>query len=159
MTRYREPVSPENVIIRDMLELEGNDRIIINIENRWGDLIFSMEGSILEDDGCMSDFDQNHQEIYDKYIVGKPEYAKKAQLKRLIEIWKKYKWNDLRAGTEKQMDALDGRMIGYDGALEYLDSIGLKFDGDYEYGSDWFFLKVPDEIIKELNEIIKAWDD
>lgn len=79
---------------------------------------------------------------------------------KLIEFWKKYHLNTMRAGTKKQEDALKAVQeelnkkpgYSYDKEKEYLISIGLYIDRDYRYGSGWLYKPYPKE---ELDQIIE----
>lgn len=83
--------------------------------------------------------------------------GKQVMLGRLIEIWNRYHLNDMNAGTEKQMKALRGKKFSYEDALEYLESINLKVDDGYEYGTAWLFEEIPSSVLKEIEEIIDKW--
>ena len=84
-------------------------------------------------------------------------YPNNKLVKRLVQIWEKYHLNNLNAGTERQEKAIYNagkEKAGYTEQGEYLKSIGLYFDGDYEYGSKWIFRPIPENIIEEIEQII-----
>ena len=84
-------------------------------------------------------------------------YPNNKLVKRLVEIWGKYHLNDMNAGTERQEQALYNAgkdKADYTEQCEYLKSIGLYFDGNYEYGSAWLFRPIPENIIEEIEKII-----
>ena len=51
-------------------------------------------------------------------------FPNNAKVQRVKEIWGKYHLNDMRTGTPKQEQALEGRHDGYDKNCVYLESIG-----------------------------------
>ena len=63
---------------------------------------------------------------------------------------------DLRAGTQRQEDALrkyyeiNPRRHSYDEACEYLSEVGLLVDNGYKYGSSWLTEEVPQDVIRWL---------
>lgn len=84
----------------------------------------------------------------------------KQMLNKLFEIWDEWHLNDHRAGTPKQMNAINiwkrevvrpgGLRYEYDRAVEYLKEIGLYEDGGYRYGTEWKKEEVPDDVLKWL---------
>lgn len=79
-------------------------------------------------------------------------------LKRLIEIWREYHSNDLKAGTKKQSEAIEkweaeGNKYDYDKAIEHLKSIGLYEDNGYKYGHGWLYQPIPESVIKEVQSL------
>lgn len=83
------------------------------------------------------------------------------QFRRILEIWKMYHLNDMKAGTKLQTEALkDWREThnikgwAYDKECEYLKSIDLYNDRGYKYGSSWLFQTIPSEIIEEIKTLI-----
>lgn len=82
------------------------------------------------------------------------------ELKRLIDIWRKYHLNDLHAGTKKQSEALEKwkkekqiKSYDYDLAVAHLKSIGLYEDKGYKYGNGWLYQPLPESVITEIKEL------
>ena len=94
-------------------------------------------------------------------------YNKKVQ--RLIEIWKRWHLNHLRAGTQKQEEWLRAHadeyetlksypgpfLSHYDWATRELRKAGLNPDNGYMYGSAWLKEELPTQIIAELSYLMK----
>lgn len=99
---------------------------------------------------------QNYGEILE-YFPDDPK------VKRIVEIWKRWHLNDMRAGSPAQMEYLRTHppVVGkypdnhYDAALRELDTAGLNPDpaDGYVYGSAWLREELPAEIIEE----VKGW--
>lgn len=99
----------------------------------------------------------NPEDVYYKYILGEPRFSKKAELSRLINIWKRYNMNDMRNGTVKQTEALMDMNLNYQESVEYLKSINLLEDEGHIYGSKYLFEEIPEDVIKELMFIMNEW--
>lgn len=87
---------------------------------------------------------------------------KNKQVARIVEIWKEYHLNDLKAGTRKQtafLNALEkqGWEYEYNSACESLKQAGLYEDNGYKYGHGWLYQPIPDEIINEVKELINSF--
>ena len=93
----------------------------------------------------------------DSHIVPTPTQ------KKIIDFWNTYHLNSMRAGTKRQMEALDKikdrlerkKICGYyrwELESRYLRFIGLLEDRGYKFGTDWLFRPYPKE---ELEQIIK----
>lgn len=83
------------------------------------------------------------------------------KVQRLVEIWKEYHLNDMKAGTKLQTEALnkwrkENNIKGwdYDQAVEHLKSVDLYKDKGYSYGSGWLYEPIPGEVIKELKSLV-----
>lgn len=122
-------------------------------KNKRGKICFSMQAA--EWDKRHYDYDRCGQCV--EYIAGLFPKDKKAQ--RMMEIWKRYHLNDMRAGTPKQEDYLREKELqgweykSYKNACETLKAAGLYEDNGYKYGHAWNYEEIPEEIIKE----IMAW--
>jgi len=138
-------------MIKKKLKLEGIENIEIKLEDKEKGLTLSITGHLKDSSG------QNYDEIYNQYIVGNPEFPKKAELARIIEIWKEYHLNDLTPGTPKQMEALKGKSLGYKEAVEYLKTLKLDVDNGYSYGSAWLMTQIPHGIVAELYDLMGTW--
>ena len=68
------------------------------------------------------------------------------QLHRIVEIWKKYHMNDFHAGCEHQRDYENEPYEKHAGAVCPICH--------YEYGTGWHFEKIPNNTIKEIEDII-----
>ena len=82
------------------------------------------------------------------------------KVKRIIEVWKKYHLNDMKAGTPKQEAFIEqwrkeNNVTGwaYEEICEALKAAGIYEDNEYKYGSSWLFEEIPVNIIEE----IKTW--
>ena len=79
-----------------------------------------------------------------------------ADVVKLCDIWDRWHLNDLRAGTQRQEDALrkyyetNPQKHSYDEACEYLSGVGLLVDNGYKYGSSWLTEEVPQDVIRWL---------
>lgn len=73
---------------------------------------------------------------------------------QLYNYWNRWHLNHLRAGTRKQMEALEGwkktNSYTYERACKYLESIGLLVDNGYKYGTEWLKEEVPDDVLEWL---------
>jgi hypothetical protein len=75
------------------------------------------------------------------------------KLARFNSIWAEWHLNDMKAGTPKQTEALKGKNLDYDKAVEYLKSINLYEDNGYKYGSAWLKVEVPQDVIDFLEAL------
>jgi hypothetical protein len=94
-------------------------------------------------------------------------HDKKAQ--RMLEIWKKWHLNDMKAGSPAQEAFLATNPVSYtypethyEKACEALAAAGINPDPNYihngkpyEYGSAWLKVELPAEVIAEIN----SWSD
>lgn len=80
---------------------------------------------------------------------------------RMVEVWKRWHLNDMKAGSSVQEQWLKDNPIDpaeyaypkshYEVASEKLFEAGLNPDVDgYQYGHAWKFEQIPDEIIAEI---------
>jgi len=119
-----------------------------------GDLYYSETGRGKPKGVSWGQINTTIKELGDEWIIP-------PKLKRLLEIWEEYHLNDLQAGTKRQTEALlkkDKKLIyatNYEKAVEYLKSIGLYEDRWYTYGREWLCKEIPEEILKELEEMIR----
>lgn len=92
-------------------------------------------------------------------------------LQRIIDIWRTYHLNDMKAGTKKQMDCLKDFVFDrelerkdwhkhsyYDQECDFLDERGLWYDrdADYRFGTKWLYMPIPDEIVEELMVLLNS---
>jgi len=82
------------------------------------------------------------------------------KMRRIHAIWQAYHLNDTRAGTKTQTAYLDGLKAAgwkydYSAACEQLKSIGLYEDKGYKYGHGWLYQPIPQDVIDEINELLK----
>lgn len=117
----------------------------VKLEVRDGKLYLSIVGEI---NGYSSG--QCCKEM-EKYAV-----QKRQNFDEIIEIWKRYHLNDMRAGTPKQERAVreycKNNEYDYNKVREYLDSVGLLVDNGYTYGTSWLYEEIPQDV---LNKIFK----
>lgn len=75
-------------------------------------------------------------------------------LLKIHDIWNRWHFNDMRAGTPKQEDFIrEWRLSNeytYQKACEALEEIGLLYDDGYKYGSSWLKEDLPIDIIRYL---------
>ena len=87
--------------------------------------------------------------------------------KKLIDFWKTYHLNTMRAGTRKQMEALERIKPKLDAQKKcgserwniqerYLRFIGLLIDRGYKYGTDWLYRPYPQEELYKIIAEIEA---
>lgn len=85
-----------------------------------------------------------------------------ALFRKLHRLWKLYHLNGLRAGSEKQEQALEEarnageRLCCYEDSCKYLESIGLLDDNGYRYGSSWLYRAIPDDDLKLIKELLNG---
>jgi hypothetical protein len=77
-------------------------------------------------------------------------------LNKILYAWNHYHLNDLHAGTEKQEEALKNfeGSRNYDSDCQYLKTVGLYDDNGYRYGTGWLFRAIPEDVLKEIKELI-----
>lgn len=78
-------------------------------------------------------------QCYDQLIA---DFPHNKQAMRLVQIWKRWHLNDMKAGCEHQ------RALGWT-SYDKHPSEPCPTCG-YKYGTAWLFEAVPDEILKEL---------
>jgi hypothetical protein len=88
--------------------------------------------------------------------------ANRALLLELCTIWREWHLNDMQAGTELQRNALETMpafeypQTHYDTALAHLETLGLRIDRGYKYGSAWLTRRAPNEVVARLEAIFAA---
>lgn len=89
---------------------------------------------------------------------------KRAELTRLIEVWRKWHLHDMQAGSPRQMAYLEAHPVKavypephYDRAREVLAAAGLDPDTEhlvddepYRYGHGWLRVEVPEDVLEWL---------
>lgn len=88
-----------------------------------------------------------------QYIKGNETFDK------IYKYWKLYHLNDLHAGTQKQEKALNDAGItnwanDYYKVCDYLESIGLLYDGDYKFGSGWLKYSIPEDDLNDIRSLL-----
>lgn len=101
-------------------------------------------------------------QIYDNLLEFFPNHSKIA---RLIQLWKRWHLNDLKAGTRSQNAFVLGYRAGqdsdkheYDAICEALKKVDLYEDQGYTYGSCWLFEPIPSEVIEEIKSLADPLD-
>jgi len=80
------------------------------------------------------------------------------ELNRLLKIWDEWHLNDMKPGTIRQEKRIKEKAIQnkpqdfYLHCRQLLEKENLLIDNGYEYGSQWLFAPLPDDVIKFLNE-------
>ena len=90
-------------------------------------------------------------------------FPKDERVKRIVEVWRTWHLNDMKAGTPEQEKAIKkwisgGNRYEYDKAVEYLKGEGLyevDLEGTpYRYGTKWLKEELPSDVRDE----IKSWN-
>lgn len=111
-------------------------------------IVVSITGNIR---GCGSG------QIIEKFEDFIPFFAKSDidSAKKIAEIWHNYHLNDLQAGTKLQQDTLEenrnewykDKEDNYGHQKAFLENRNLLKDRGYQYGTEWLYKPVPQEII------------
>ena len=87
-------------------------------------------------------------------------YIDNKKTRRIVELWKRWHLNDMKAGTRLQRECLatydKDERYDYDTACGRLLGHGLYNDRGYKYGHAWFLEVVPDDVLIELCELFGA---
>lgn len=93
-------------------------------------------------------------QIYECFV------AKTPAQKKLVEFWKKYHLNDLKAGTKAQTELLVEyrktavKKYDYTAECKYLEERNMLVDRGYEYGTSWLCTTFPkDELLTIIQEL------
>lgn len=112
---------------------------------------------------CAEIWNARHTDIYQggqcvDTVAAYAPHDKKA--KRMVEVWKRWHLNDMRAGSPAQEQYLREHPISYvyptshyDKASEVLEAAGLNPDNGYKYGSAWLREDLPADVLAE----IRSW--
>lgn len=135
--------------------------VILELRNSEKGLVLSIWGEICSPRGRMLCGGQCLDELK-VYLHGNPTFM------RLYSLWKDWQLHDLRAGTARQMAALEAKGIrSFDEACKYLRSIGLETDSladderlscetkdatrsCYRYGHGWIHRLLPEKVVDEI---------
>ena len=81
-------------------------------------------------------------------------YPHNSQVQSLVAVWKRWHFNDMRAGSPAQEAYLRANPVKavypeshYDKASAALAAVGLNPDNGYKYGSAWLKEELPAEIV------------
>jgi len=114
---------------------------------------------------------QNVGQILNSIKMGDMEFSPGWDVDKfcsLMQIWKRWNNNDLRAGSPAQMEHLrivqttTGLSLTYENVCEILQNAGLYVDehfnwgsdtAGYRYGSAWIFEPLPESVIEWFNEL------
>lgn len=83
---------------------------------------------------------------------------------KLYYLWTNYHLNDAVAGTPAQLAAIKTfhtankensivNLNSFNADIEHLKSIGLYDDNGNIYGSEWFYMSIPDEDLQMINDL------
>ena len=84
------------------------------------------------------------------------------EMRKLLDVWKKWHLNDTKAGTEKQEKIIDEHMDDqkyahldkfYDRKIEILKDNNLVVDNGIVFGKNWYYQPLPDDVVKFVREI------
>lgn len=84
---------------------------------------------------------------------------KNGKIAKIVELWKGYHLNDMKAGTKKQTQYLNGLesegwKYSYSGACYKLKAANLYMDNGYKYGSKWLYKPIPKNVLAEIKELL-----
>lgn len=95
-------------------------------------------------------------------------YVSRKWLERILELWGRYHMNDMKAGTEAQLEIVasaDKRRDQWHGCLEdwtvhrfyceVLKTCGLYYDRGHEYGGRDFLRVIPEEDLDEILTLVE----
>lgn len=79
-------------------------------------------------------------------------------IRKILDIWKEYHLNDMKAGTKYQTELLSDFKNTSSGsyhteASAYLKSKNALYDRDYEYGTSWLYKEIPNDVIEFLESL------
>lgn len=82
----------------------------------------------------------------------------RSAIERLCELWAEWHLNDMKAGTDKQMQAIEeaktaGEITNadwYGTACVALSKRGLREDRGYSFGSKWLVKRLPTHVVSEV---------
>ena len=106
---------------------------------------------------------QNIEEIAD--INNYEElFISKDDLQTIINIWKNWHLNDMKAGTKNQTQYIEnlkknGFKYDYSLACEELKKANLYIDDNYKYGNEWLVEPLPENVINEIIAIFEKYND
>jgi len=90
-------------------------------------------------------------------------FPARKDVRRIKEVWEQYHLNDMRAGTKKQVDAIEAWRTetnttgyAYDEEKKYLESIDLLTDNGVIWGHQWLFMPIPTNIIDEIKDLFNV---
>ena len=88
-------------------------------------------------------------------------YIKNPLMNEIFSIWKEFHLNDLKPGTKKQLIEVEkfrkeNNITGfaYKKECDYLKSVNLLIDRGIKWGSVWFCMEIPENIVNRIKEII-----
>lgn len=127
----------------------------------------------LEFTACGDIWNSKHTSVYSagQNLDKIAEYIKNPTFLEIYAIWKRYHLNTMKAGTEKQEEALEAWreaqkaenkiiLFDYRKDCEYLESVGLLFDEvngkPYKYGSAWLTRRIPEEIVNKIKRLMEV---
>lgn len=98
-------------------------------------------------------------QCYDSILPS--DFREEAEITAILKLWKAWHLNGLMPGSKAQEDAL--RLFykinpdvesSYDKSVEYLKTINLHDDHGYVYGTKWLGRELPEQVIKEIKQLI-----
>lgn len=118
-------------------------KITVNIKYENGRLSISSYGKENIDGKW---YDSSAGQAYDELLEHHPQSYK------LVELWKRWHLNDLRAGDELQEGYLRawGKGGGYEERCAALENAGILVHNGYKYGTSWKTEKVPSVVLMKL---------
>lgn len=122
---------------------------------------FSVCGEVWQSNG--DDIEMGGQCVDTIWELFKNEIQKPELYKEIMDLWKKYHLNDMKAGTPAQEAAVEEYLktnnYDYKEVCNHLYTIGLLRDPqflDYRYGTDWLYSPIPDEDLTRIKQIMEA---
>lgn len=83
-------------------------------------------------------------------------YISITDLRLIVDIWKTYHLNDMKAGTDLQQFIIDWFYVGrydFNQVVELLESHCVYNDNGYRYGSKWLYSYIPEQVITYLQNL------
>lgn len=88
---------------------------------------------------------------------------------KLYYLWQNWHLNDCKNGTQAQLLAVKEyhdycikncivNFNSFDADIDHLKSIGLYEDNGHVYGSRWFYMDIPSEDLKMINDLFDRED-
>lgn len=89
---------------------------------------------------------------FKQYFLHVPLY------KEVLSLWKKYHSHDMKAGTKAQTKLqkqfTGGGEYDFRAVQDHLKNHNLLYDRGYEYGTDWLYMPIAPNHLKQINDIL-----
>lgn len=108
---------------------------------------FSVDGSIGQDQ-----FGQCQDSI-SPLLVKHRVFLENDDIAQIMQFWHRWHLNDMNAGTRDQQRFACHK--DYDANCQELRKLGMYEDRGYKYGHAWLVELIPDDVVKEMKELLK----